>query len=193
MVHAGFADPVLDAAHAFRTLLDATARPGTLGQVASAAEPPGIGRAMAAVLLTLCDSGTPIVLSPALGEDIGAWSDFHTGAPRLAANALARAAFVFAPFAVRPSLNALEKGSDAYPDRAATLVAEVDRLAAGGRIALTGPGIDGTAHLTSEAFDDTFLAEREQNHALFPRGVDVILTCGDRLAALPRTTRLERA
>jgi alpha-D-ribose 1-methylphosphonate 5-triphosphate synthase subunit PhnH len=31
------------------------------------------------------------------------------------------------------------------------------------------------------------------NRALFPRGVDIVLTCGRRLAALPRSVQLTRS
>ena len=50
---------------------------------------------------------------------------------------------------------------------------------------LTGPGIRDTARLTlPEA--ETF----RRNARLFPLGLDFFLTAGDRVAALPRTTRV---
>jgi len=36
-----------------------------------------------------------------------------------------------------------------------------------------------------------FRAEWRANHARFPRGIDVILTCGNRLAGLPRSVVIE--
>jgi len=94
-----------------------------------------------------------------------------------------------------PPLDAFDLGSDEYPDRSATLVVEVAGLAAGksGGTALTlsGPGIAGSAALTVDRLPDGFQAQRTALAPLFPRGLDVVLTCGDRLAALPRTTRAE--
>jgi alpha-D-ribose 1-methylphosphonate 5-triphosphate synthase subunit PhnH len=36
-----------------------------------------------------------------------------------------------------------------------------------------------------------FLGDWEQNHARFPRGVDLFIASGERLCALPRTAKLE--
>jgi alpha-D-ribose 1-methylphosphonate 5-triphosphate synthase subunit PhnH len=34
-------------------------------------------------------------------------------------------------------------------------------------------------------------SQLRDNHAAFPRGIDLVLVAGSRLAALPRTTRVE--
>ena len=52
-------------------------------------------------------------------------------------------------------------------------------------------GIAGTAALTVAGLPGGFWAQRTALAPLFPRGLDVVLTCGGRLAALPRTTRTE--
>ena len=67
-------------------------------------------------------------------------------------------------------------------DRAATLVIEVPVLEpAGARLA--GPGIRDAARLS---LPET--AAFRANRALFPLGFDAFLTCGDRIAGLPRST-----
>jgi alpha-D-ribose 1-methylphosphonate 5-triphosphate synthase subunit PhnH len=38
-----------------------------------------------------------------------------------------------------------------------------------------------------------FVAEWAANHARFPRGIDLILCAGDRLAAFPRTLMIQEA
>ena len=53
---------------------------------------------------------------------------------------------------------------------------------------LTGPGIVREARLS---LPET--AAFRANHARFPLGFDCFLTCGDRLAGLPRSTRVEDA
>ncbi|WP_349760104.1 phosphonate C-P lyase system protein PhnH [Rhodovulum sp.] len=78
-------------------------------------------------------------------------------------------------------------GTPDYPDRAATLIVETDRLTPSGA-RLTGPGIKGAAHLS---LPET--APLQANHARFPLGFDTFLTCGDRLAGLPRSTCVEAA
>ena len=78
-------------------------------------------------------------------------------------------------------------GTPDYPDRAATLVVVTDRLDDAGAT-LRGPGIDGAARLSLPE-----IAAFRANRALFPLGFDTLLTCGDRLAGLPRSTRVEAA
>jgi alpha-D-ribose 1-methylphosphonate 5-triphosphate synthase subunit PhnH len=73
----GFSDPVHDTQAVFRTLLDALARPGTLGIVervlprdpAATTPRTKADRATLATLLALCDSSTPVWLACfAIGE-----------------------------------------------------------------------------------------------------------------------------
>ena len=54
----GFADPATDAAHAFRSVMEAMARPGTHSGISRVQHPPApLSPAAGAVLLTLCDHG----------------------------------------------------------------------------------------------------------------------------------------
>jgi alpha-D-ribose 1-methylphosphonate 5-triphosphate synthase subunit PhnH len=53
---------------------------------------------------------------------------------------------------------------------------------------LTGPGIATHAHLS---LPET--AAFQANRAQFPLGFDTYLTCGNRVAALPRSTKVEAA
>ena len=65
------------------------------------------------------------------------------------------------------------------------------RLGEAGTLRLTGPGIEDSSRLGITGLKPGFWAERAALAPLFPRGLDLILTCGDRLAALPRTTIIE--
>lgn len=178
----GFADPARDAAHAFRAVLQAMARPGTIHRVAGH-DAPGLSPAAATVLLTLTDATTPLHLAGGLDcPDLRHWIAFHTGAPASPAEG---AAFAIGRWDDLHPLSRFDLGQPAYPDRSATLIVETARLADDGP-RLTGPGIRDSARLSlpeTTAF--------QQNRALFPLGFDVILTCGDRIAALPRSTIVE--
>jgi len=78
----GFANPAIGSAHAFRRVMEAMARPGTIQDVEGAAPPAPMSPAMGAVLLTLCDTETPVYLAGDLDCDaVRAWLSFHTGAP----------------------------------------------------------------------------------------------------------------
>jgi alpha-D-ribose 1-methylphosphonate 5-triphosphate synthase subunit PhnH len=195
----GLADPVHGAQSVFRAVLDAMARPGRVAAVPESvladAPPAPLGRAAASVLLTLCDIDTPLWLDRRTRDGAADYLRFHCGAPLLDDPSTARFAMAVEAGAL-PPLDAFGLGSDEYPDRSATLVVEVAGLAAAGRLrgtalALSGPGIAGTVGLTIEGLPSEFWAQRAALAPLFPRGLDVVLTCGGRLAALPRTTRAE--
>jgi alpha-D-ribose 1-methylphosphonate 5-triphosphate synthase subunit PhnH len=75
--------------------------------------------------------------------------------------------------------------------RSATLIIEASRLASGGPIGFSGPGIPTRRFLAIDGLPEGFVADWTLNHARFPCGVDVLVTCGDRLVGLPRSTALE--
>jgi alpha-D-ribose 1-methylphosphonate 5-triphosphate synthase subunit PhnH len=98
-------------------------------------------------------------------------------------------AFAAAPLDL-PPLDAFALGSDEYPDRSTTLVIEVAGFSATRGVTLSGPGIDGSTHLSVGGLPDRFWGERRLLSELLPRGLDIIFTCEARLAALPRSTRV---
>ncbi|PKP80215.1 MAG: phosphonate C-P lyase system protein PhnH [Alphaproteobacteria bacterium HGW-Alphaproteobacteria-2] len=181
----GFADPPREAARAFRACLQVMARPGRIFTVEGAAPPAPLSPAAGAVALVLCDGETPLFLAP--GHNAPAlrdWLAFHCGAPLVAERA--RAAFGIGTWAaLDPGHGDWPLGSDENPHLSATLIVEVDRLAQTGA-RLTGPGIETEARLSLP--ETGFFAA---NRAHFPRGLDLFLCCGDRLAAVPRSTRVE--
>ena len=116
---------------------------------------------------TLMDVATKLAAPLAAAGDaviaIGVWEDF-------------------APLA------AFSVGSAEYPDRSATLITEMESLVCEGSDAcrLTGPGIrDFSALCLPDA------ALMQANAALFPLGLDFILTSDSSVAALPRSTKIE--
>jgi alpha-D-ribose 1-methylphosphonate 5-triphosphate synthase subunit PhnH len=185
----GFADPVRDSQRCFRRLLDAMSRPGRIVEIDAAATPSaGLSPAAAALALTLADIDAPVWLGGTAAE-AAAWIRFHTGA---AVVADPRAAlFAFADRGAIPDLRRLDAGTDEYPDRSTTLVVEVAHLDAGGPIALRGPGIEDVHRVAIDGPDAAFWRLRAELHELFPRGIDVVFTCGTRVLGLPRTTRAE--
>ena len=187
----GFPDAVTHAQAVFRSVMDAMARPGSIGVVDVAVAPPApLGIAAGALLLTLCDHDTPIWVTPVLAKSaLPGWIGFHTGASLTPTKTDAKFAFVEAgaPF---PSLSQFALGTQEYPDRSTTLVVEVASLEGGQPLQLSGPGIRDTATIGPKGLPETFLRQWTDNQALFPRGVDVVLTSGRRFIALPRTTKI---
>lgn len=187
----GFANPVFDAQSVFKMMMDAMARPGTLQTVAADIAPPApLGIAAGAVGLTLCDHDTPVWLSSGLARStLPEWLGFHTGAPVTPEKLEARFAFIEAG-AVLASLNQFDIGTQEYPDRSTTIVLEIASLEGGKELALSGPGIAGISMITPVGLPETFLRSWNDNRALFPRGVDLVLTAGRQFLCLPRTTKI---
>jgi alpha-D-ribose 1-methylphosphonate 5-triphosphate synthase subunit PhnH len=191
-IDGGFADPVFDAQAVFKAVMDAMARPGTMSAVRPLAAPPQpLSPMAAAIALALCDHDTALWLDPALqgSAAVRSYLAFHTGAP--AANTPSDA--VFALVSSPAELMALEnfaQGEQEYPDRSTTLIFQVDSLSSGSVLSLQGPGIETTDAIAPWPMPRHFAEQWKQNHARFPRGVDVILAAPDGIACLPRTTRI---
>lgn len=178
----GFEEPAQGAAHAFRNVMEAMARPGQIREIAGAAPSQPLSAAAGAVLLTLCDTDTPVYLAgDADCAAVRDWIAFHTGAPLVGP---VQCMFAVGTWQALSPLSPYSLGSSQYPDRSATLIVEMDELKAEGAT-LSGPGIKETAALSLPEFDAF-----EANRKLFPRGLDFIFTSGSALAALPRTTRV---
>ena len=181
----GFADPVGGAQACFRGLLDAMARPGTLHEVAELAAPTPLDAATGSVLLTLVDADTTLWLDEACGT-AREWILFHCGAPIVADPAEAAFALALA----MPKLAALGAGSDAAPEDGASLILQVGALGRGLPYLLSGPGLKESALLEVEGLPDDFPAQWAANHALFPRGIDLVLTAGRLFCCLPRSVQI---
>lgn len=190
----GLADPVVDSQAIFRAVLEAMAHPGRIENISAlVVPPPPLHAAAAALALTLVDFEMPLWLDEAAATPEAVdYLKFHTGAPIVGRAGEAGFALVAAP-ARMPVLSAFDAGTDEEPERAATLIIQVEALAEGRGRVLTGPGIAGQTALEVLGLPDAVWAEMRENHASFPRGVDLIFTAGTRIAALPRTTRVEDA
>jgi alpha-D-ribose 1-methylphosphonate 5-triphosphate synthase subunit PhnH len=188
MTAAAFKDPALGAQAAFRTLLEALARPGTLRTMGAdlPTPPAGIGAGLYAAILALADFETTVWLAPELAaaaEDLR----FQLGAKLV--EAPADAAFALAAEgSALPPLGEFAQGDDADPDRSTTLLVEVRALRTESGWRLTGPGIAGETRLDVAGPPADFPAQWAANHARFPRGVDVFLFVGATVVGLPRTT-----
>jgi alpha-D-ribose 1-methylphosphonate 5-triphosphate synthase subunit PhnH len=187
----GFAEPVFEAQSVFKMLMDGMARPGTIQTVSPDIAPPTpLGVAAGTIALTLCDHDTPVWLSAGLSKSaVPEWIGFHTGAPTTVEKAEARFAFTEAG-AMLSSFGLFAAGTQEYPDRSTTVVIELADLEGGRKLALMGPGIQSVTDISPRGLPETFLRLWTENRALFPRGVDIILTSGTRFVCLPRTTKI---
>lgn len=186
MVEGGFAEPVFGSQAVFSALLHAMSRPGTRVDFGSCCAPPSpLSAAQGAVLLALSDANTPVFIEDDR-SDAASWLAFHSGAPKSEPE---RASFAVVRSFDRSWLERLPLGTLAYPDRSATVLVEVESLRGGTHITLEGPGIDGSCEIAPLGLSADFLEALRANRALFPCGLDLILTCGTEAMALQRTTR----
>ncbi|OAT27587.1 PhnH family protein [Buttiauxella brennerae ATCC 51605] len=183
--------PVQDAQQSFRRLLKAMSEPGVIVALHSLQhgwKPLNI--ASTSVLLTLADNDTPVWISDALTNDVALQNvRFHTNSsisltPEQAQFAVADSAIT------ADQLNALAQGTDVAPDTSATLILQVPSLSGGRMLRLTGAGIR-EERMIAPQLPDCVIHELTERPHPFPLGIDLILTCGERLLAIPRTTHVE--
>jgi alpha-D-ribose 1-methylphosphonate 5-triphosphate synthase subunit PhnH len=191
MIAAGFSDPVFQSQSAFRALLAALSEPGTRHDLArGTSAPEGLDGAAATALLTLADYETPIWLPPSLRDGAaGAWLRFHCGAAMVDEPGAASFA-VFDGADAYPLLSDFNPGHDQFPDRSTTVIVSCSGLDGGPEVTLSGPGIDGSRTIAPRGLRPGFWAEVATNAELYPLGIDLILSCGDALIGLPRSTQV---
>ncbi|PZN96238.1 MAG: phosphonate C-P lyase system protein PhnH [Hyphomicrobiales bacterium] len=194
LIGAGFTDPIFQSQSAFRALLAALSEPGTQQVVTGGIVPPeGLHAATATALLTLADYETPIWLPPALRDGpAGAWLRFHCGAALVSEPGQAAFA-VMDSGSVEPALSAFNPGTDQFPDRSTTIIVQCAALEGGEAVTLTGPGIAGSRLVEPAGLRPGFWAEVAANNGAYPLGVDLLLSHGDAVLGLPRSTRIGEA
>jgi alpha-D-ribose 1-methylphosphonate 5-triphosphate synthase subunit PhnH len=188
---AGLADPTLDSQRIFRSLLEVMAHPGRIVDVAVELQAPSpLHPAAAAACLALLDFDTPLWLDDAaVRPDVVEWLRFHCGVPIVSRPQAARFALIADP--ERMPSDAFDCGTAEYPERSATLIVQVQSLLGGTGRRLRGPGIADEARLEVAGVAGEFWMWVAANHGLFPCGVDIVLSAGRVIAALPRTTEVE--
>ena len=190
-IGSGFSNLTLGSQAVFRTALAVLSQPGRIEALASDAHTPAqCDPAATALLLALLDADSRVWLSPAfIGTAAASTLRFHTGCTLVTDPAEADFAWVASP-AEWPALGAFAQGTENDPDRSTTCVVQVASLTQQLGWTLSGPGIASTAALQVGGLNAGFVRQWADNHASFPCGVDVFFCAQDRIAGLPRTTRI---
>lgn len=192
-------DQVFDAQKHYRTLLQCTARPGSIGQLDDVLldVPPPLNRAAALVALTLLSADSTFYLPPCVGPA----EEFLRRDTLARPVAAEEADFLFLP---DPShieeIKRARAGRLAYPEQGATIVLQLAAISPAPmpgclRLTLAGPGIETESTAFVVGASETVLEELRKRNAEFPLGVDAYLTCdslsaGPCVLALPRSTRV---
>ncbi|RWJ43150.1 phosphonate C-P lyase system protein PhnH [Mesorhizobium sp.] len=188
----GLADPIFDAQSVFRAALLANAYPGraiTLDRTLDAPQP--LNSSTGLLCLALMDFETPVWLDqPTAASAVPNWLRFHCGLPIAAEPAVARFALT-TDTANIPRLHHFHPGELQYPDRSATVIIQLPALTGGPETKWTGPGIRKSATVSLAGLPSWFWSDWDLNAEYYPLGVDVFLTSGNALIALPRTIKVE--
>lgn len=186
----GFGNPVMDAQQAFRKILDAMSHPGRIVTFEGApAGPETLSSAATSVCLALIDFETPVWFDEE-AHSAADYLKFHCSCPIAELSIDAVFALIAEPQKLT-DLEAFNLGSNDYPDSSSTLIIEVENISTQGAITLRGPGIEDSMQLSVEGVNECFWKQVQANNTLFPCGVDILLTHGNQLVALPRTTQIE--
>jgi alpha-D-ribose 1-methylphosphonate 5-triphosphate synthase subunit PhnH len=189
MMLAAFAHPVFDSQRNFRELLQAMARPVVPRIVPTpAAAPAPILPATMAVLLTLCDADTALWLQQP-NDEVASHLRFHAGVRLVREPAEANFALITEPSSM-PPLSQFAHGELRYPDRSASLIVQVEGFDDNAGRRFAGPGIRDVEQLAIEGLPAGFWQQRAAMSAQLPLGIDLIFISGERMVALPRTTRV---
>jgi alpha-D-ribose 1-methylphosphonate 5-triphosphate synthase subunit PhnH len=189
-------DPVGDLQKVFRKLMRSMSRPGTLADLSEEALkldlPFSINKALLLAAMSLLDAEVTFDVASrdgvrASAAELVSKLTYARLAPPGAAD------YILVPGGGRgaaPAILAARAGTLIDPHLGATLLIEAERIAEGGPLLLSGPGIDGTATLGLE-LETGWIEARESKNAEYPLGVDLVFVDSEyRLAAIPRTTRI---
>jgi alpha-D-ribose 1-methylphosphonate 5-triphosphate synthase subunit PhnH len=196
----GFSDISLGSQSVFRAALEALSYPGRPVSLEVTFEAPRAAHASSSgLLLALLEPGSLLWLSPSLANtDAATWIVFHTDCKITPHPHEADFAWI-KHWDELPTLQCFALGTDEYPDHSTTCVIDVaapsTQTAAAPSLTLTGPGIAVTSTIEQLAAThpqmEGFVAQWTNNHASFPRGIDVFFATNTGLIGLPRTTRIQ--
>jgi alpha-D-ribose 1-methylphosphonate 5-triphosphate synthase subunit PhnH len=174
----------------FRALLDAMARPGTVGHVPLHVAGGDMAAAVS-VFEALIDHEVSFAAVPSMPGATEALLRL-TGS-RVAA--LSTADYVLCrEDSLEEVLRQAKTGPLDYPDRGATIVCRVSEIGEGEAVTLSGPGIDGTTTLRLRSFAASARQEFSARNEDRPLGVDIVFVdSAGRIACLNRYTALKEA
>jgi alpha-D-ribose 1-methylphosphonate 5-triphosphate synthase subunit PhnH len=168
---------------AYRNLLQAFAYPGKMMTVRAGQ------LAHSVVLQTLADTTTPVLIDEGFAEiKANAIDAQWPSADR------ENCVFALCRGEHFNGFDGFPIGTLVDPHLSTTVVIEVVSLTGGEPWRIAGPGVGPNgAILAPSGLPEIFPAVWARNNALYPLGIDVILTAGELCACLPRRVRLEIA
>ena len=176
-------NPEIENAFFFRQALNAISTPGKIFDLSCNLNTPnGLSKSAGSLLLCLCDFDTPIFLSETFNTDeIRKWITFHTNSNFTEKG---NCKFALGNWEELLPFEKYQLGTDAYPDRSATLIINYEKISNNGT-KLFGPGIKNYTY-----FNLPDEKKFRNNNSLFPLGLDFFFSYENKFAAIPRSTRI---
>jgi alpha-D-ribose 1-methylphosphonate 5-triphosphate synthase subunit PhnH len=187
----GYDDPALGSHQTFRALFAAMERPGQIVTIHENPDAPDVfNSASAATCLTLLDYETPVWtdvdwMSPAIY-----WLQFDCESSVVTEPCMANFAIVTKP-ASMPDLDYFRVGRYGYPEKATTMIVQVDDIVPGAYNTYSNIFFDRTAQLELRGVPDKFWNQWQYISGLYPLGIDIFFTCDDVLISLPKINRIK--
>lgn len=192
----GFENEATESSQLFRDIMTAMSCPGQIRKLSmTLPAPAGLTSASTAVLLTLCDFETKLLLNgSAKTSQAQAHLSFHTDTQLV--DQADQADYAVADMSESLDIyRDLSIGCAISPEKSATLILQVESLSnQNPQLSLTGPGIKTEAQLGfgQTKFPQALATYLQETRRYFPAGLDLVFTDQQQqLAALPRTTQLK--
>jgi len=190
-------DAVHDTQQAFRKILYAHSRPGSLADISPEADRLDddlpVSREFLLLAYVLLDGEVTFAVCSSSREEK---EEFISRVTYARVVPVDRADFVLVPetdYPVTDVMDRMREGDLVDPHKGATLVLGTAGLEAAGGLILSGPGIRGESRLTVLR-EPSWIESRNRKNREYPLGVDLLLISGKGLlAALPRTTQIRSA
>ena len=87
-------------------------------------------------------------------------------------------------------INEFNLGGIEKPHLSTTALVYVETIAADAQILLSGPGIKESRSLTLADLDEEKASLLQNNHSLYPCGIDFIFCSDTKMTAIPRSTKI---
>jgi alpha-D-ribose 1-methylphosphonate 5-triphosphate synthase subunit PhnH len=194
-----FTDETTDSQEVFRHILKAMSEPGTILDIDPVSVPANsryskkIGQnklsCLWSVAQTLLDSDCSVFVYPSISDNSFIQSlVFYTGVS--IARDVKEADFIFMSMDELKDINEFNLGGIEKPHLSNTALLYVEAITVDAQIALSGPGIKGSQSLTLAGLDEEKASLLQNNHSLYPCGIDFIFCSDTKMTAIPRSTKI---
>lgn len=195
-----FTDEATDSQVVFRNILKAMSEPGSILSIdgSSGSHDSRFSKnidqnklsCLWSIAQTLLDSDCSIFVYPSISEKSFMQSlTFYTGV--CIACDVKEANFIFLSMDELKDLNEFNLGGIEKPHLSTTAIVYVESIKKDAQIILSGPGIKESRPLALAGLDEEKVSLLQNNHKLYPCGIDFIFCSEANITAIPRSTKIK--